>query len=67
MHLIFFLLLQFPIAVLVLKFNLHCFLVYRYKVNVITSTKTSIDPRITYLYTKTADLVGADEVMDRKN
>ncbi|RLM58965.1 hypothetical protein C2845_PM18G12930 [Panicum miliaceum] len=36
----------------------------RYKVNVITSTKTSIDPRITYLYTKTADLAGIDEVRE---
>jgi len=33
----------------------------RYKVDTITPAKTSVDPRITSLYTKTADLVGIDE------
>ncbi|XP_066340589.1 disease resistance protein Pik-2-like isoform X2 [Miscanthus floridulus] len=33
----------------------------RYKVDAITPTKTSVDPRITALYTKAASLVGIDE------
>ena len=34
---------------------------YRYKVDTIIPAKTSVDPRVTSLYTKTADLVGIDE------
>jgi len=34
---------------------------HRYKVDAITPTKTSVDPRITALYTKAASLVGIDE------
>jgi len=33
---------------------------HRYKVDAITPTKTSVDPRITALYTKAASLVGID-------
>ncbi|KAG2564240.1 disease resistance protein RGA5-like [Panicum virgatum] len=36
----------------------------RYKVDTITPAKTSVDPRITSLYTKTADLVGIDEARE---
>ena len=34
---------------------------HRYKVDAFTPTKTSVDPRITALYTKAASLVGIDE------
>ena len=34
---------------------------HRYKVDAITPTKTSVDPRITALYTKAASLVGIDK------
>jgi disease resistance protein RPM1 len=34
---------------------------YRYKVNVATPPKSSVDPRIAALYNKTTDLVGVDE------
>ena len=44
--------------------NLRCFLVYRYKVGGITPAKISVDPRITSLYTKTADLIGIDEARE---
>jgi len=44
--------------------NLRCFLVYRYKVGGITPAKISVDPRITSLYTETADLVGIDEARE---
>ncbi|RLM69671.1 putative disease resistance RPP13-like protein 3 isoform X1 [Panicum miliaceum] len=36
----------------------------RYKVDTITPSKTSVDPRITSLYTKTADLVGIDDARE---
>ena len=36
----------------------------RYKVDTITPAKTSVDPRITSMYTKTADLVGIVEAME---
>jgi len=36
----------------------------RYKVDTITPAKTSVDPHITSMYTKTADLVGIVEAME---
>ena len=60
----FFILLLFPLTVFVSEFNFALFFIYRYKVDIITPAKTSIDPRITSLYTKTTDLIGIDEARD---